>query len=92
MKRRIGRRKACLLFAGTLAATACAAPTQTSTPAVKPAVDPKQPGGLAVAAPVVDLGRVPFNKQVEASYELVNTGSTPIALRGRAKVSMLEGC
>lgn len=86
------RRAACLLVGAALLATACSSTGPPPTPAARPSVDPAQPGGLAVAAPVVDLGRVPFNKQVDATYELVNTGATPIALAGRAKVSMLEGC
>jgi hypothetical protein len=57
-----------------------------------PVVDASAPGRLVAAQPVVDLGRVPFSRRAEARFELVNTGGAPVALTGRPKVTMLEGC
>jgi hypothetical protein len=56
------------------------------------AVDPGAPGGLAAARPVVDLGRVPFDKEVVADFELVNTGGSAVRLTRAPTVAMLEGC
>lgn len=51
------------------------------------------PGGRLVATqPVVDLGRVPFDKVVEARYELANTGTRPVRLVGKPTIRTLEGC
>jgi hypothetical protein len=55
-------------------------------------VDPGAPGGLAAASPAIDLGRVPFNKEVVADFELVNTGGTAVKLTSAPTVAMLEGC
>jgi hypothetical protein len=35
---------------------------------------------------------VPFNKEVVAEFELVNTGGTPVKLTSAPTVAMLEGC
>ena len=40
----------------------------------------------------MDLGRVPFEKQVDATFTLVNTGDRPIALTAPPRVETLEGC
>ena len=63
-----------------------------AAPAPLVEVDPGAPGGLAAAAPSIDLGRVPFNKEVVADFELVNTGGTPVKLTSAPTVAMLEGC
>ena len=49
-------------------------------------------GGLVAKAATVDLGRVPFNQQVEARFELTNSGAKPIRLTAQPQVLMLEGC
>ncbi len=49
-------------------------------------------GGLVAKQATVDLGRVPFDKQVEARFELTNTGARPIRLTAQPQVKMLEGC
>lgn len=49
-------------------------------------------GRLVATAPLVDLGRVPFDSMVEARYELVNTGSSAVRLLGQPEVKTLEGC
>ena len=49
-------------------------------------------GGLVAKAATVDLGRVPFNQQVEARFDLTNTSGKPIKLTGQPQVKMLEGC
>jgi hypothetical protein len=63
-----------------------------AVPAAAIEIDPAAPGGLAAANPVVDLGRVPFDKEVVADFELVNTGGTPVKLTAAPTVAMLEGC
>ena len=44
------------------------------------------------AQPVVDLGRVPFDSQVEAHFVLENTGGQPVRVVGAPTVKTLEGC
>ena len=54
--------------------------------------DPDAPGRLVAAQTVVDLGRVPFEKPVEARFELANAGGTTVQLVDRPLVKTLEGC
>ena len=54
--------------------------------------DPDAPGRLVAAQTVVDLGRVPFDKPVEARFELANTGGTTVQLVDRPLVKTREGC
>ena len=49
-------------------------------------------GQLIAAQPVVDLGRVPFDSQVEARFVLENTGGQPVRVVGAPTVKTLEGC
>ena len=56
------------------------------------ATEPGAPGRLVASQTTVDLGRVPFDKQVEARFELANTGGETIRLVGAPQVRMLEGC
>ena len=49
-------------------------------------------GQLISAQPVVDLGRVPFDSQVEARFVLENTGGQPVRVVGAPTVKTLEGC
>ena len=60
------------------------------TPTV--ATEPGAPGRLVASQTTVDLGRVPFDKQVEARFDLANTGSETVRLVGAPQVRMLEGC
>ncbi len=71
---------ATLVFAG------CAAPTPAAAPAAGAS------GGLLARSSTVDLGRVPFDKMVEARYELTNTSARAIKLTAPPGVKMLEGC
>jgi len=50
------------------------------------------PGRLVAAQPAIDLGRVPFDRQVDARFELENTGSQTVRLVGAPTVKTLEGC
>ena len=50
------------------------------------------PARLVASSATVDLGRVPFDKMVEAQFELANTGGGTVRLTGAPKVQMLEGC
>ena len=50
------------------------------------------PARLVASSATVDLGRVPFDKMVEAQFELANTGGGAVRLTGAPKVQMLEGC
>lgn len=56
------------------------------------ATEPGAPGRLVASQATVDLGRVPFDKQVEARFELANTGGETVRLVGAPRVRMLEGC
>jgi hypothetical protein len=56
------------------------------------AVDSNAPGRLVAEQTAVDLGRVPFDRQVEARFELANTGGDTVRLVGAPRVRMLEGC
>ena len=49
-------------------------------------------GQLIAAQPVVDLGRVPFDRQAEARFVLENTGGQPVRVVGAPTVKTLEGC
>lgn len=53
--------------------------------------DSGAPGRLAASQPIVDLGRVPFDKMVEANFELANVGGRPVRL-GKPSVKTIEGC
>lgn len=61
-----------------------------STP--QPVADAGEPGRLEARPAMIDLGRVPFDRPVEARYELVNTGGQPVRLLGAPAVKTLEGC
>ena len=54
--------------------------------------DMDAPGRLIASSATVDLGRVPFDKMVEAQFELANTGGGTVSLTGSPKVQMLGGC
>ena len=56
------------------------------------ASDSSAPGRLVASQTTVDLGQVPFDKQVEARFELANTGGGTVRLVGAPRVRMLEGC
>lgn len=56
------------------------------------ATEPGAPGRLVAAQPTIDLGRVPFDKLVEARFELTNSGGDTVRLVGAPRVRMLEGC
>ncbi len=73
-----------------LVLSACSSPAPAPPAAAAP--DGASPGGLVAKAATVDLGRVPFNQQVEARFELTNTGGKPIKLTAQPRVQMLEGC
>jgi hypothetical protein len=49
-------------------------------------------GQLTAAQPVVDLGSVPFDRQVQAQFVLENTGGQPVRLVGPPTVKTLDGC
>ncbi len=65
-----------------------------SSPAAPPPSDAAgaTSGGLVAKAATVDLGRVPFDKLVQAQFELTNTGGKPVRLTAQPRVQMLEGC
>ncbi|MCC6175704.1 MAG: hypothetical protein IT305_10410 [Chloroflexi bacterium] len=63
---------------------------QPASPQV--ATDAGAPGRLVASSATVDLGRVPFDKMVEAQFELANTGGGTVNLTGAPKIQMLEGC
>jgi hypothetical protein len=64
----------------------------TQTPNREVVADASAPGRLVAAQPMVDLGRVPFDRMTEARFELDNTGGDVVRLVGAPKVRMLEGC
>lgn len=41
---------------------------------------------------VMDYGDVPFNKPVEAVFNIRNTGDQPLQILGEARVELLQGC
>jgi hypothetical protein len=49
-------------------------------------------GRLEATPAKIDLGQVPFDKQVVASFDLVNTGQGPVRLLKPPGVKTLEGC
>jgi hypothetical protein len=51
-----------------------------------------EPGQLTAAQPIVDLGQVPFDRQVQAQFMLENTGGQPVHVVGVPAVKTLEGC
>ncbi|MBI3969506.1 MAG: hypothetical protein HY329_28005 [Chloroflexi bacterium] len=67
-------------------------PGSAEAPAGNAATGPAGGGQLVATASTVDLGRVPFDREVEARYELVNTGDQPIRLVGKPEVKTLAGC
>jgi hypothetical protein len=73
-------RRTLLVACSTLVLAACAAPTPSGT------------GGLVAQQSTLDLGRVPFDRQVEAVYLLTNNGDRPVALTAPPQVKTLEGC
>lgn len=84
---RAGRRALVVGLGGLLLLAGCSSP-----PPPAPAAEGGAGGGLVAKAATVDLGRVPFDKQVEARFELTNTGGKPIRLTAQPQVRMLEGC
>lgn len=58
----------------------------------QPGADAGAPGRLEARPAMIDLGRVPFDRLVEARYELVNTGGQPVRLLGAPAVKTLDGC
>lgn len=48
-------------------------------------------GAVEVAAPSIDLGRVPLDTPVSHAFRLRNTG-TEMASLGQARIETLEGC
>jgi hypothetical protein len=67
-------------------------PTDSGSIGAAPASGTDGASRLAVAQPVVDLGAVPFDKLVEARFELTNTGTSPVRLVGKPEVKTLDGC
>lgn len=61
-------------------------------PARPNATNANAPGRVVAFPPAVDLGRVPFDRMVEARYELTNTGGREVRLLDRPNVATLEGC
>ena len=51
-----------------------------------------EPGRLVALQPTVDLGRVPFDREVEARYVLENTGDRLVRIVAAPVVKTLEGC
>ena len=51
-----------------------------------------EPGRLVALQPTVDLGRVPFDREVEARYVLENTGDRQVRIVAAPVVKTLEGC
>ncbi len=65
---------------------------QPRTPAAAQlATGPVVIAGVRVAAPVVDLGRVPLSTPIPHAWTLSNTGSEPVTL-GQPRIQTLEGC
>ena len=79
-----------------LLAAACSPPATSlpsaSAPKSADAVVSAAPAGLVAAIPSVELGRVPFDRMVEARYELTNVSAQTIKLTAPPEVTMLEGC
>jgi hypothetical protein len=75
-------------FIGLMSAAACSGPAPTAQPASGSGTS----GGLVARAFSIDLGRVPFDVQAEARFELTNTSTRPVQLNGAPQVKMLEGC
>jgi hypothetical protein len=64
-----------------------------SRPASSPATAPaSQSTSIQSGKSQIDLGRVPFNQQVEARFELVNSGASTVRFTGPPQVTTLEGC
>jgi len=49
-------------------------------------------GGIIAQPSQVDLGRVPFDRQVDARFTLINHGTTVVHLDQNVEVQALEGC
>jgi hypothetical protein len=75
---------------GVLLLVACSSPAPTA-PAPSTIVG-QAGGGLIPKATAVDLGRVPFDVQVDGRFELVNTSPRMLKLTAAPQVKMLEGC
>lgn len=88
-----GRRRVLLLLGLAVAlAAGVAALFWAQTPNREVATDSSAPGRLVAEQPLVDLGRVPFDRMTEARFELDNAGGDVVRLVGAPKVRMLEGC
>lgn len=53
--------------------------------------EPQTAAGVQVKSPAVDRGRLPLNTTVSQSYELMNTGSSPVQI-GTATIQVMDGC
>jgi hypothetical protein len=65
------------------------APASAETPATM--VAPITVADVLVQQPSVDLGRVPLNTPESHTFELKNTGATPVSV-GKTRIEVLEGC
>ncbi len=79
---------AAILLAGALLLAGCS----SAAPAAAPPARGSATTGLVAKETTIDLGRVPFDRQVEARFELTNAGSKPIRFTTPPQVKMLEGC
>jgi hypothetical protein len=68
-----------------LVLSACQPPPATQ-------LSPVAGGGIVAEQGQVDLGQVPFNRQVVAHFILVNAGATEVHLDNNVDVQTLEGC
>jgi hypothetical protein len=76
------------LISLALLAVALSACQASQTPLVTPVA-----GVGVIAQPSqVDLGRVPFDQQVDARFTLINRGTTVVHLDQNVEVQALEGC
>lgn len=50
------------------------------------------PGRLVAVQSMIDLGRVPLDRVVEARFILENTGGSPVRIVAAPTVKTLEGC
>ncbi len=95
----------CILpvLAAVMLLAACGGGKEAATSATQPATaaraqattavaaGPVEAAGVRVAAPSVDLGRVPLNTPVPHAWVLNNASAEPVAL-GQPRVQTLEGC
>ncbi len=64
----------------------------SSSPQTTPS--PASPGSarLSVDRSTIDLGKVPLDVPVKATFKLKNVGDQPLTIKGEPRVELVKGC